>query len=74
MDPDVGFFKWLALRFGTWLQRLGGRLERWADPSVRLRTLLEEQRASQRPSALGDYISECDIFWTDFLNFCIVLD
>ena len=57
MDPEISFFKWLALKAGTWLQRLGGRLARWADPSVTLRVLLEEQRASQRPSALGDFIS-----------------
>ena len=57
MDPEISFFKWLALKAGTWLQRLGGRLARWADPSVSLRVLLEEQRASQRPSALGDFIS-----------------
>ena len=57
MDPEIPFFKWLALKAGMWLQRLGGRLEMWADPSTRLRILLEEQRASQRPSSLGDYIS-----------------
>ena len=57
MDPEISFFKWLALKAGNWLQRLGGRLEMWADPSQRLRILLEEQRASQRPSSLGDYIS-----------------
>ena len=57
MDPEISFFKWLALKAGNWLQRLGGRLEMWADPSQRLRILLEEQRASQRPSALGDFIS-----------------
>ena len=74
MDPDIGFFKWVALKAGTWLQRLGGRLERWADPSVRLRVLLEEQRAAQRPSALGDYISTYYIFSRFFLNFCRVLD
>ena len=57
MAADLGFFKWLSVKLGRWMQSVGRRLEAHGDDSVALRVLLEQARAQDNPSAFGDYLS-----------------